>query len=200
MNIIKHFNKPQILGIVAEQNTGKSNLIYYLIDSLKKEGSFHLVTFGLRKSISNSTVIFSVEELERVKNSIIIVDEFFTLFDLDNRKQKRTIEDTIRLIHHNNNILLLCGLPENFKKFICAKVDKIFFKSAKIEDFINGSGFKNRILSYSGAERGSTRLSLAIDETLFFDGEHWDKLHVPYMRSYDTKATNTPIIKLKKQA
>ena len=37
------------------------------------------------------------------------------------------IENTLRLINHNNNILLLCGLPKNFKKIIAGKIDEFTF-------------------------------------------------------------------------
>ena len=44
-----------------------------------------------------------VRELERARDSLIFLDEFYTLFDLDDRKKKRQIERTFRLINHNNN-------------------------------------------------------------------------------------------------
>jgi len=200
MKIKELFDKPKIISICADVNQGKSNLIYYLLNELKKEGTFKLFVYGLRSEIENSVRIHSIEELEGIKNSVIIVDEFFTLFDLDNRKIKNQIENSLRLIHHNNNILLLCGVGENFKKFISGKISVMIYKKVTFEDMINGSTVKNVILNYKGAEKGSTLLNLGIDEALIYDGKHYEKIEVPYMKKYDSKKDNVDIICSKKCA
>jgi len=192
--IKKLFDKPKVIGLIADVNTGKSNLIYHIIDNLRSEGKFKLYTFGLRKEIPSAVTINSVAEMESIQNSILIIDEMMTLFDLDNRKVKKEIENTLRLINHNNNILLLCGLGENFKKFLSAKVDIFIYKKIKFEDLINGSKVKNVLMAYKGDERGTTILNLAIDEALIFDGVHYSKIDVPYMKDYDTKKDNVSIV------
>ena len=103
------------------------------------------------------------------------------------------VENTLRLIHHNNNILILAGVPENFKKFISAKLSVCFFKRITLGDFINGSRIKNVCLNYNGIEMGSSVLNIKINESLIFDGEHYSKINVPYLSAYDTKLTNVEI-------
>lgn len=192
--ITEYFKKPCIISIIGDVNTGKSNMIYYLIEELKKECDFNLYTYGLKVKSSNATEIFSVKELERIQDSIVIVDEFFNIFDLDDRKQKRSIEQTFRLLHHNNNVLILSGLPENFKKFISAKINMSFYKQVTIEDFINGSSVKRNIINYSGSERGTSVLNLNKNEVLVYNGEHYIKYKIPYLKEYDTKKNNKPIL------
>lgn len=193
MNLNKIFNKPKLIGLCADSNTGKSNMIYWILDELRKKKDFKLYCYGLRSSLKNVININSVEELEDIRNSFIVIDEMFSLFDLDNRKIKSQIENTIRLIFHNNNILLLCGVGENFKKFISGKLHMIFYKKVKFSDLINGSRVKNIIMNYKGNERGNTMLNLKIDEAITFDGEHYEKIFVPYMKKYDSKKNNVPI-------
>ena len=194
MKIKQMFDKPKVIGVIADVNEGKSNLIYHILDELNQENKFKLYTFGLRKKIPRATIINSINEMENIKNSILIIDEMITLFDLDNRKAKRSIENTLRLINHNNNILLLCGLGENFKKFLSAKVDIFIYKKIKFEDLINGSKVKNIIMDYKGIERGTTLLNLAIDEALVYDGTHYNKIDVPYMKEFDSKKENVSIL------
>lgn len=187
------FDKPKIIGLCANANEGKSNTLYYILEILKKDFKFNVFAYGLRIQVKEVTQIYSLTELEQIKDSLIIVDELFSLFDLDNRKAKAQIENTIRLIFHNNNILLLCGLGENFKKFLSAKLNAIIFKKTTLADLINGSSIKNVIMGYKGTERGSAILNLDIDEGVIFDGLHYHKLKIPYMKKYDTKLKNVPI-------
>jgi len=188
------FSKPSIVGLVGNANEAKSNLIYYILDTLKKDFKFKVYVYGLRCNVLNTTIVHSVEEIEQVQNSIIIVDEMENLFDFSDRKVKKQIEKTIRLIFHNNNILFLCGLGENFKKFLSAKLSVVIYKKTTIADLINGSVVKRIVLKYEGAEKGSNILHLNLDEALVFDGLHYEKIKIPYLKQYDTKASNVPIL------
>ena len=194
MDITKLFLNPKIISIVGDINTGKSNLIYHILSELKKKGQFNLYTYGLRNKLKNAQAIYSLEELEQIKNSIIILDEVMSLWDLDNRTAKRQIERTLRLIAHNNNVLLICAVPENLKKFISSKIDVVFFKKSTLADFINGSSVKRILLNYRGDSLGNTILNLNVDRTLLFTGLRYEKLKIPYYKKYDTKKDNPPIL------
>lgn len=190
------FQSPKIIGICADKNSGKSNLIYFLIKSLQQRYDFKLYSYGLRVNLGEQK-IYSIEEMEKIKNSILFADEFFTLFDLEDRKKRHAIESTLRLIFHNNNILVLCGLPDNFKKYLSSNLDVILYKHCTISNFINGSTIKNVALNYRGSELGSSVLNIEIDKCLLFDGAHYKLLDVPYLEGYDTKKKNVEICVLK---
>ncbi len=208
MNVLtKLFSTPRIIGLCANADTGKSNTLYYILDELSKSYKFKVYTYGLRLSFKGTTQFKSVEELEQFKDSIIIIDEMFSLFDLDNRKVKAQIEKTIRLLFHNNNILLLCGLGENWKKFLSAKVHSVIFKRITFSDLINGSRVKQIAMNYSGDEAGSTMLNIPIDKAIIFNPVNFDKvkdesnysvIDVPHMKKYDSKKNNVSILVPKK--
>jgi len=189
------FKKPSIIGVISNVNEGKSNLLYHIIKELRKLKTFQLYTYGLRNAIKDTIEIYSVNELEQIKNSLIILDEVMTLWDLDNRKLKKQIENTLRLINHNNNILLISAVPENIKKFISSKLNVCIYKKVTFEDFINGSSIKRDILNYKGCERGSKVLNLGIDEAIIYDGKHYSKIKIPYLKEFDTKLNNEPIFR-----
>lgn len=126
------------------------------------------------------------------------MDEFNSLFDLDNRKIRKQTENTLRLINHNNNILILCGVPENFKKFISAKLDKMVFKKTTLSDCINGSRVKTILQQYKGSEMGSEVLNLDSNEALIYDGVHYEHFEVEYLKKFDTKKDNKPVFRSKK--
>lgn len=190
--ITKLFNKPRVIGIVGDVSSGKSNFIYSLITELKKEYKFNLYTYGLKFNLGEDK-IYSVEELETIKNSIIIIDEFVSLWDISDRKKRKLIEKSLRLISHNNNILVLVGLPENFVKYISSRCDMIIYFKCTIADFINGSRAKNVCLSYRGSELGSSMLDLNKDECILYDW-NYSKIKVSYLDEFDSKKNNRPII------
>lgn len=197
MKIENLFSKPCIIAIVGKPNTAKSNTAYFIIEELKKQGKFNLYTFGLRTNIE-SNKINSVKELEQIKNSFIVLDEFNNLFDLDNRKHKRQIENTLRLIYHNNNILLLVGTPENFKKFISGKVDIVIYKKLYYDDLINGSRIKKILFDYQDIEniKGSEVLNLELNQALIYNN-NYSLVEIPYLKKFDTKKNYPSIIKKK---
>ena len=190
--LLKEFEKPKKIALVGDANVGKSNLLYYLIQELQEKNYFSLYTFGLKIEVGG-VKINSLEELEQIRNSVIIIDEFYSLFDLQDRKKRKLIERTLRLIFHNNNVLVLCGLPENFKKYIAGVMDLYIFQKLTISGFINGSRIKEICLNYSGDELGSSILNLDKDEAIIYN-KHYKKINIPYLPDYDTKKGNIPII------
>lgn len=198
MTFLTYFYRPGIIAIIGDVSSGKSMLLYNIIEEITKDHKPSIYAYGLRKQIKNVQSIYSVYELERVTDSVIIADEFSTLLNTDNRNIKRQIESTLRLIHHNNNVLVLSGTAENYKKFISAKIDVMMFKKTTKADLINGSKVKEAVKQYQGVEKGVTVLDVPIDKTLIFDGSFsWH--NVTYMKHYDTKAQNKPILATKKK-
>jgi hypothetical protein len=191
------FDSPKIVAIVSDVNAGKSNTLYHILNDLSQTSDFSLYHFGLRANLEMGQPIYSTNELELIKNSLIVLDEVMTMWDLDNRKQKKAIETSLRLIHHNNNILLLSMIPENIKKFIASKINAYIFKKCTIPDFINGSVAKRIVESYSGPERGAVILNVPIDKAIVYDGKHFAKVNIPYLEKYDTKKGNAEIFRSK---
>ncbi|MEK6882255.1 MAG: hypothetical protein AABY22_21735, partial [Nanoarchaeota archaeon] len=187
------FKKPKIIGLVSDANKGKSNLIYWILTELNKRYYYKKYAYGLRSGIEGAVPVCSIAEIEQLRNSLIVIDEFSSLFDVENRKARRLIEKTLRLVFHNNNIVLLSGLGENFKKFISAKLSAIIYKKTTIADLINGSTIKNVLLEYQGLERGSAVLDLQDSEAIVFDGLHYNKIDIPYLPEFDTKRQNVQI-------
>ncbi len=194
MEIKNLFDKPKVIGVISNPNQGKSMMLYYFLEELKKDYNFKTYSFGLRNEIEGTKKIFSVAELEEIKNSVIILDEFATLINIEDRKVKRQVENTIRLIYHNNNVLLLCGLGQNFPKFLSSKLDIIIYKKILLADLINGSSAQRNILNYKGYELGSTLLNLNIDEAIVFSKGAYQKIKIPYLKKYDSKKDNCKIL------
>lgn len=189
-------NKPKVVGVVADVNQGKSNLIYHMIKEIMNNYNVKIYQYGLKVEINGVESIGSIEQLETIENSIVFIDEFYTLFELENRKRIPLIEKTLRLINHKNNILILCGLPSNFNKFVSGKLTYVVYKQCTITDFVNGSHVKSIALSYRGEEQGSSMLVIPKDKALVFDKNNikYSMADSPYLEQYDTKKENAPIL------
>ena len=193
MKITDLFNKPRIIGVAGDKNSGKSDLLYHIITTTQRENKFSLYSYGLQLDLKEQK-IYSVEELEKITNSVIVIDEFKNLLDTDNKKKFREIERTMRLIHHKNNVIILCGLPENYHKYLSAQLEIYIFKKSTLGDFINNCTLKNIAMAYNGIERGSRVLDIPINQAMIFDGQHYSMMDVPYLSEFDTKAKNVPIL------
>lgn len=190
------FSTPRIVGVIGDANSGKSNFIYSIISKLKKDYDFELYSYGLRNDLGEKK-IYSVNELEQIKNSIIIIDEMTSLFDLEDRRKRKLVERTLRLIFHNNNILVLVGLPENMKKFVSSKLDVMIYFKSTIADFINGSKAKKICMNYCGIELGSSVLELEPSEAIIYN-KNYTKIKIEYFEKFDTKKGNCSILCSKK--
>ena len=202
MNIKRILNN-NVSILVGQTNTGKTMLLANIMAEYIRDYTSQVFCYGIRPEITDKfhplvTPFSSVRELEQIQNGIIIIDELGAIFDLDNRKQKRRIEQTLRLVTHHNNRLILAGLPTDFRKFISAKSTCFMYTSLTISDLINGSLAKTTLLEYAESELGAYVLSIPQGQVLCYD----DKI-IPgfwmdefgYYEDFDTKKDNLNLFK-----
>ncbi len=199
------FNDPslRVVGICADPNQGKSNLIYHLINVLKtKYEGVSIYSYGLRVQVEGVRDIHTIYELENISNSVIFVDEFYDMMNMGNRKQAERAEKTLRTIYHSNNIMILCGLPRNYNKFVSGMLQAAIFKQSTLEDFIQRSTLQQCIMAYSGGfqvTKGQYLLKMPKNVALVWTGgKHFDEVDVPYCEYGDTKRFNPDILQPKK--
>ena len=189
---------------MSEVNQGKSMTLCNIIIDFVTQYEGDVYTFGLPKEIldeidSDQVKPFSsVLELEKIKNGIIAVDEVGSLFNLNNRKEHRMIEKTLRMVAHHNNRIILAGLPDNFRKFISSLATGFMFKSLNLKSLINGSHGKEILLQYSEQGMGAFTLDVPLDKVLCYsqvpiDGSCFWLDDVVYMQELDTKAQNVSL-------
>lgn len=201
--IPKLFDKGKIIGVCADVDQGKSNLIYNLIHELKSKWMFNennLYSYALPIWMGEQK-IKSVEELELIQNSVIILDEFFMFLDLDDRKKVKQLAAMMQRVKHANNVVIMCGLPFNFNKFISSQMEIKIYKQTTLKNLINGSPMKDVITSYTGSEKGSAILRLDKNQALVYGIKnektgipHYQMVNIPHMREYDVKRLLPPIL------
>ena len=198
------FKDPSIrsVGVISDVNQGKTNTLNHIIKALSARCvGVNIWSFGLRTNFEGVQTINSIEELESITNSVVIIDEFPDMFDLSNARQMVKFEKTMRKIFHSNNIFVICGLPRNFNKKLAAMLQAVIFKQCTLTDFIQRSPVDEAIKSYapeygSEIQKGSTMLTMPKDVALIRDvnTKHWYPVSVPYVQEGDSKRFNPPIL------
>ena len=192
------------VGVVADKNQGKTNTLNHCIKALQTLTHCKIFSFGLRVQFPGVTEINSINELESISNSVVIIDEFIELFSLNNARQKEKFQKTMQKINHSNNIFIICGLPENFNKYLSAMLQAIIFKQCTLTSFIQRSPMEQAIKSYnapygSAVQKGSYMLTMPKNTALIHDTatQNWWTVGVPYVKDGDAKQFNPPVLEWK---
>ena len=195
---IKALLKEDITILLGKSNSGKTTLLNDMMLTLSKVLKIkNLYTYGINNSRYKK--FYSLLELEQIKNSFIFIDEIGLLFNLDDRKNKGQIDKILRLVNHNNNKLILTGLPSDFKKFLSARGSTFIFKSLNKTDLINGSETKNVLIQYKDVSNGVLSLQIPIDKALVYNKvDGFYMIDITYSKETDTKQKNLNLWRIEK--
>ena len=97
------------------------------------------------------------------------------------------------MIQHNNNILVLCGLPTYYNQLISKHIKGWLLKRFKFKDCINGTTLKQYAKSLKGEFNGGIGLNIPVDKALTSKGF----INVGYCVKSDKKAEKFNLFKLK---
>lgn len=191
----------RVLGVVADPNEGKSNVVKHLISIFQERAKeTRIVTYAL-PWMPGVHSIHRVDDLERVQNSFVIIDEFADMIDMNNARQRKRLFDTIRVINHPraNNIVILMGMARDFNGKLAGMIQAYIIKSLTIADAVQRSTLHNFVNTYSGGFRvrkGANVIDMPKDIALIHVvGGNTDEVEVPYVKEYDTKLQNKPVVK-----
>ena len=196
------------IGIIADVNQGKSNVIYHCIKALQENYEVSIFSYGLHMDVEGMYKINSINELENIHDSIVFIDEFPSLFRLSNKRQVEKFEESMRKVfqHTSNNIVVICGLAHNFNKFLSGLLQVIILKQSTLEDFIQRSPIQQAVASFSPSGmkyvgKGSTLLTMPKNVALIYNviaTPAWTEVIIPHEKEYDSKALFCqPILKPK---
>lgn len=99
-----NLDKSRIVAIIGDMNTGKTNLAVYLMRNYK--GIRQIYTLGYPKKIDQFPALYRTQDIERVSDSIIFIDELSRFFPLKQRHSSKEFLDVSRLLAHRNNTII----------------------------------------------------------------------------------------------
>lgn len=191
----------RIIGVVSDPNEGKSNVVKHLIKVFQKRAhNTRLVGYKL-PPMPGVHSIHSITDLERATNSVVFCDEFADMVDMTNARQRRALFETVRVINHPtaNNILFLMGMARDFNGKLAGLLNAYIIKSMTIADAVQRSTLHRFVTEYDGGFRvrkGSGVIDMPKDVALVhIVGGNTDEVEIPYIREYDMKIYNKPVVK-----
>jgi hypothetical protein len=191
----------RMIGLVGDPNKGKTNVINHIINIFQTRAKdTQIAVFGIARHIPNILHIHTIEELERLRNAVVFIDEWADLVDVGNRRQMREFERSIRTIFHpqKNNIVILCGMARNFNGKISGMLNCVIFKETTLIDIVQRSVLANIMSEYNNGFRVTKGKVLSMDDNValvHIVGGHFDEVEIPYFEEGDTKLQNPPIVK-----
>jgi len=202
--------KPDIrsIGVLADVHQGKTNLIQRAIKEIGDKYEAKMYSFGLPTYNAGVTKINSIEELEKINQAWIFIDEFPSLFSLSNRRQVEMFERSMSLVFQAsvNNRILICGHPHSFNKFLGSLLQVMIFKQITLSDLVQRSPTQRVIASYSSdmgsiVKKGSRVLAMPKNVALVYDTVtgHYSEVPIEYNKETDTKRNIAPVMTLKKK-
>lgn len=170
----------QTIGIIGDRHTGKTNLLFNVANNYK--GKRKIFLYGYPKEILNPKTkknfmqIHSLNELELLTNSIVLIDELHKQdgFKFYDTRTNTDIMDVLSTIAHANNTIIFTTqltqfLTKTFDGFINGF---LYTKLSDLDQLKNGSKAKRLLKEFSCHRRGTRTLRLEPGEYLqIVDGQ-----------------------------
>jgi hypothetical protein len=157
-------DKVKLVSIVGDLNTGKTNLAIYLLREY--QGNRKIYLLGYPKPIDKFKVLQKKQEIDKLQNAIIFIDELSRFFPLKGNHSNDYFLELVRLTWHNNmTIIFTTQLSQDLTKKMESFIDGFLF--TRIDDLRslkNGSRIKNTVLDFADIRRTTNSLLLAAGE------------------------------------
>ena len=157
-------DKVRLVSIQGDLHTGKSNAAFFILRSYK--GSRKIYLLGYPRQVDDFKILQKKQEIDKLKDSIIFVDEFSRFFPLKANHTNEYFLDLARMSWHRNNTLIFCSqLSQDVTKRMESFIDCFIF--TRIEDLRtlkNGSRMKDMVMDCADIKRTTNSLDLGIGE------------------------------------
>ena len=201
------FKKYRSIGIVGNTNTAKSSLVLGELVKLKNEVNIPVYVLGAEPILydylksQNINILYSTDDILdlKIKNSVIYIDEFSNLFDVQMAsKQTGKIKKFFNRIAHLNNYVIISSAEVNFwNKFMCSLVKAHLVKTIEYLNLVRGT-FLSRKIKNIAEGCSEYRLELPINTYyVVTDDDIVEKKTFKYNKDLDSKRNLVnPFLKL----
>jgi hypothetical protein len=205
--LIKLFKKYRSIGVVGNINTAKSSLVLNHLLDIKEEIDIPVYVLGAEKNLHEHleskgiNILHSTDDVldMKIKNSVIYIDEFADIFDVQMAsKQTTRIKRFFNRIAHLNNYIVISSAEVNFwNKFMCSLVRAHLVKTIEYVNLVRGTHIRTKIMNI--AENTSEyRLDIPVNTYyVITDDDVVEKLTFDYNPDLDSKKDMVnPFLKL----
>lgn len=198
----------RVIGLIGDKNQGKSGVLYSICDIVKRQApATKIVGFRMQCAFPGMLMLNDMTELSLVRDSLICLDEVKTFVDTDNRTDFNDFMTILQTIYHptRNNMIIISGLAHNFNGKLSGELDVVIFKQTTMISIVKRSVLDNILKGFKqqgGISKDKYMLSMKVDEALIYNPhmeKRWHNVTIPYLKQYDVKRDNEPVIKWKNE-
>lgn len=158
-----NLDKVRSIAIIGNIDTGKTNLMFSYANNYKGKRKKYL--FGYPKEIKGYKSLSNWEDLLKIRNGIILIDEISHFIKVYDRRQNYKLMELISLFSHKNNTLIFSTqLSQFITRGVEAFIDCWGIKRIDLELLKNGSKPKRLIQRLSYAKKNDWVLDLENNE------------------------------------
>ncbi len=158
-------NKP--IAIIGGTNSGKTNLAFFFAELCDHEKKYLL---GYPKPIKGFVSISDKDELFKLKNCCIIIDEFQRFFRRAGRHHNDALEEALDFAEHRNiKIILTAQNNQAIDRNLESKIKCWALKRVNVHTLKNGGMCKIAMNSITNHKITSSHLALENNEFLWFN-------------------------------
>lgn len=164
-------DKIRSLAIIGNLDQGKTNLLFYYGNSYK--GARKKYLFGYPKEKEGYISLYSWEDLLKIRDGIILIDEINTFIKIYDKKKNYQLMELISLFAHKNNTLIFTTqLSQFISRGIEAFIDCWAIKRLDLETLKNGSKPKRIIQRLNYPKKNEWVLDLEQNEFYEFSDKN----------------------------
>jgi hypothetical protein len=156
-------DKVNVIAILGNIDEGKSNLSFWYMNSYK--GKRQKCLYGYPQKIQGYKSIYTFQDLMKVNNSVIFIDEFSKYFRLyDKNTSQQLIDFLVLMAHKKNTLILTTQLSQMLTRQVESFIDCWAFKRIDLNSLKWGSKARRIIHSLAYWKKNDWVLDLEKNE------------------------------------
>lgn len=164
-----NLDRTDSIAILGDRQTGKTNLAFYLLNSYR--GIKDIYLYGYPKSFKGFKSLNSWQDILKVTDSIIYIDEIHRYIKLYDRKANTELMELMSFLAHQGNTLIFSTqLSQFITKGVEASIQTWLIKRLDIGSLKNGSRPKRIIKEIADARITDKGMALNPNEVIAYDG------------------------------
>ncbi len=164
----KFVDNNKALAVIGAGNSGKTNLAIYLASLIENKKKYIL---GYPKTLKGFIGLASIEDLPKINECVLVIDEFSKYFPVWERKSNEKLMETLQFCEHSEiKVILTTQLSQFITKQCEAFIPQWAIKQINVRRLKNGST-PSYILKYVIKDKRVTKdyIKIHVNEFVWYN-------------------------------
>ncbi len=164
----RFINNNKALAVIGAGNSGKTNLAIYLASLVENKKKYIL---GYPKTLEGFIGLSSIEDLPKINECLLIIDEFSKYFPVWERRSNEKLMETLQFCEHSEiKVILTTQLTQFITKQCEAFIPQWAIKQINVRRLKNGST-PSYVLKYVIKDKRVTKdyIKIKVNEFVWYN-------------------------------